>query len=315
MFAVFLLLLILSVLGCAGALRRWLPKAWPACALLGALVAAAALLGKPGQIAEAPVPVLIAALASAALAALVAWLFFCRQLPRRRKMRFLYHGAFVIFAFGLAALFPFRVFWGRGAPPAASRELSRAHLGLARRFGLRELNVRVLGGRAPAACVTSFSGDSARVIVSSGLNEMLEPEEMGFVIAHELSHHSLRHYPVRVGLAAAALLAYFLAAWLIGRRRDADDDSPPDWKDELEIFLRRLPLYLAAGILAAIGPLAICRAQETEADLYAVAISGDANAGRSALEKLARRLPSRRRNPLEFLSTHPDLEGRIARLR
>ncbi|MHC4916075.1 MAG: M48 family metallopeptidase [Planctomycetota bacterium] len=315
MVGIVLLMLILSALAWLGALRRWPPRAWPACWMIGALIALAALLGKLRALRNSPVPVILAACAAAALAGLVAWLFFARLVPKRRPMRFLYHAAFLIFAFAIAALFPFSIAWQRGVPPEASRKLSEAHRPLAGKFGLRELNVQVLDTRGLAACVTSFSGDSANVVVSSGLVDALEPEEMGFVIAHELSHHKLKHYPARMGLAGGALLVYFLAVWLVLPRKKTDDDPPSDWRRELDLFLRWTPLHLLAGLLAALGPLALCRAQETEADLHAVEVTGDAGAARAALEKLASELPDRRRNPLELLSTHPGLDKRIAHLR
>jgi Zn-dependent protease with chaperone function len=317
MAGVFLLLVALSALAWLGGLRRWSPRPWILCAILGGLVGIAVLPAAGRELQAAPLPVILVACFGAMLAGCVAWLFFCRLLPARRKMRFFYHGAFVIVLGGIGVLFPFRGLWQERLSPADNQQLSETHRGIAGKFGLQKLNISVLGGQFPTAYVTSFSGDAASIVVSSSLNDMLKAEEMQFVIAHELSHHQLKHYPARVLLAVAALLFYFLATWLMLRRRDPKDPAEgpdSDGGQELEIFLRRVPMYLLVGVLAALGPLAYCRAQETEADLLAVKITGNARAARATLEKLAQELPSRRHNRFQILSLHPCLQERIERV-
>ncbi len=315
MIAVVALLVGLSALAWLGVLRRWSPNGWLLCTLFGCLVAIAVLLASLGALLESPIAVTLATCGTTVPVGLLAGLFFYRLLPARSAMRFFYHGAFAIFLGGIAILFPFNALWQKRLPPEANGKLSERYQGLATKFGLKRLSISIRGERAPMACVTSFSGDSASIVVSSGLNDMLAPEEMRFVIAHELAHHQLKHYPVRIMLAVTALAFYFLVAWLTMWRRDASDDSEPDGRREVDLFLRRAPLYLLMGLLAALGPLAYCRAQEAEADLKAAELTGSPEAGRAALEKLARALPGRRLNPLECLSSHPCLQKRIDCLR
>jgi Zn-dependent protease with chaperone function len=249
------------------------------------------------------------------LIGLVMGLFFFRLILKRRFMRFLYHGAFLIFLIGIAILFPFRAVWSSQPPPEIGQELSREHQLLAKSFGLQRLDISIRSSQFPMAHVTSFSGDSASILVSSGLNDMLEPDEMGFVIAHELTHHKLKHYPIRMLLAVGVLLFYFLITWLIMRRKDSSNGPDSSGQDEIGFFLRRIPLYFLVGLVISLAPLGQCRVQETKADLYAIKVTGNAEAGRSALEKLAQAVPSRRHDPFEFFSLHPCLEKRIKRLR
>ena len=298
-----------------GILRRLSANRWVFCFLLGALVSTAVFIVSMLKSPDPLLPVILAACGTMLLVGLVTVLFFFRLIPKRRPMRFLYHGAFLIFLIGIAVLFPFRVVWSSQTPPEIGQELSRAHQTLAKSFGLQKLNIFIQGSRFPMAQVTSFSEDSANILVSAGLNDMLDHDEMAFVIAHELTHNKLKHYPVRMLLGAGVLLFYFLITWLIIRRKDSSDGTDSSGQDEIGLFLRRIPMYFLVGLLVSLGPLGQCRVQEIKADLYAVKITGNAEAGRSALEKLAQAVPSRRYDTFELFSMHPCLEKRIERLR
>jgi Zn-dependent protease with chaperone function len=315
MAAVLIALLALSALAWTGFLRRGDPHGWIACLVFGFPVALAVFLASRIGTAEPLLPVLVVAVGTGAILALAARLFLGRLALARPSWRFLYHGALLVLTAAVAAFFPFRTFRAERIPTGPPPDLSARHHALASRFGLNALNVTVHPSSRPGAQVTSFTGDAATITVTRGLAELFDRDEMDFALAHELSHHALKHYPLRVGLAAVGLLFYFIAsAWLLRRRR-APPDADPSCARETETFLRWIPVHLTLVLAASLGPLAYCRAQEAEADRKAVEVTGNPAAARSALEKLAAAVPDRREDPLEFLAVHPDIAKRMRLLK
>ncbi len=314
MTAAILYLLLCGLLARAGLPGRWKGRDRLQSLLFGGGLAAGLLLSglfPP----EDPLPgLLVVTGIVGAVHSGAARLLLFRLLPGRRAYRFLYHGALLLLALGTAFLFPFREFWPGRPPAAAGQAMAENREGLAAKFGLKRLEVSVGPGDFPSAIVTSFTGEQARIVVSRGLVDLFDPAEMDFAVAHELSHHRRRDFPLRLAVIAAALTVFFLVVRMRWRRRDAGGAAEAAPENELEVFLVRTPLLLLLLFVAALGPLAFCRAQETSADREAVRITGNRPAAQSALEKLARRAPAHRRPFLEFLETHPGLDTRMKEL-
>jgi heat shock protein HtpX len=172
--------------------------------------------------------------------------------------------------------------------------------------------------RQPNSWIVATGRDRARLHLTQGLVDRLEPRELEAVIAHELSHLAHRDAIVMtvVGGPGAALLAGGSA--LAGR-----------W-----IWPLQLGGLVAAAIgwVATLGTRALSRYREFAADAGAVALTGHPAVLASALMKVSdgvHALPTRdlraaaARDAFHLLpvarerrvtATHPSLKARIARL-
>lgn len=182
----------------------------------------------------------------------------------------------------------------------------------------------------PNAFATGRNPQRAVVCVTRGILEVLDPQELRGVLAHELSH--VRNRDILIGSVAAALamVVTFLARMVMwgslffgGRDREGGN------------ILGVLAMAILAPIAALLLQMAISRSREYEADRTGAAIIGDGEPLARALEKIdayARRVPmdvdpaqasayivnpltGRRVNFAQLFSTHPPTEERVARLR
>jgi len=185
----------------------------------------------------------------------------------------------------------------------------------------------------PNAFATGRNPQHAAIAVSSGLLDILTPEEIKGVLAHEMSHIKDRDIliaTVAATLAAAITFLARMAQWAAmfgGGDRDRREGGNP-------IALAGLLLMaILAPIAALLVQMAISRSREYLADSQGAKISGNplflANALRK-LETAGRRFPLRTANPatshlfivqpfsakglFNLFSTHPPMEERIARL-
>jgi heat shock protein HtpX len=193
--------------------------------------------------------------------------------------------------------------------------LSPRYNEVAREFGLKKVELTVVISALPMARVVSFTGTVARVNVTNRLLEILNEDEMVFVIAHELSHHRDHHYLVRLVVGAGALAVYLIGLWWITRRLSPAGDAPPEGGGELGLFLRLLPVNIALAAVMTLPLCAFCRWQEIEADRAAVSVTEGAVAAIGALEKLERTVPGFVRTEFTLFSTHPSTQRRIRAIR
>jgi len=155
-------------------------------------------------------------------------------------------------------------------------------------------------------------GNTRRIIVSDTLLENFSGEEIEVIMAHELCHHVKNHIWQGLALQSALTFAGFYVAHVIlpplsidlGFRNVAD--------------VANFPLFalVISGVSLLILPLVnyFSRHLETEADLYALDITGDALAFVSSMEKLAEiNLADKSPNKIiEFIFySHPCVEDRI----
>lgn len=203
---------------------------------------------------------------------------------------------------------------------------------LAARAELPMPRVYVLPSAQPNAFATGRSPSHSAVAASTGLLEMLQPEEVAGVIAHELAHIKNRDtltmtLAATIGGAISMMAQWLQFSMLFGGRDDRQ--SPFGW-------IGVLAAAIVAPLAAMLVQMAISRSREYQADRLGALICGNPIWLASALDKIGRRargivydeaeaIPAAAHlfiaNPLSgrgfdnWFSTHPSMENRIAELR
>ena len=183
---------------------------------------------------------------------------------------------------------------------------------------------------SPNAFATGRNPQHATVAVTTGIRRILNREELGGVLAHEMAHVGNRDTLIMAVVAtiagAISMLAFMAQMSAIfggfGGGRDRGGNM-------IGLLVIAVVMPLAAGLVRA----AISRTREFQADASGARTSGNAHALASALEKLemgtqARPMqvaegashlfivnPLRGRSMASLFSTHPPIEERVRRLR
>ena len=194
--------------------------------------------------------------------------------------------------------------------------------------------VYIVNSGAPNAFATGRNPSHAAVAVTTGLMNTLDYEEIGGVLAHELSH--VKHRDTLISTVAAAMAGVIstianIAQWaaIFGAGRSDDDDNGG--------FLGLIVTVVIAPVAAALIQMAISRSREYDADKSGGEICGDPNALANALEKIEyyslhgpmlahtttatahmciiNPLAGSKQTFVNLFSTHPPTKERIARLR
>ena len=211
----------------------------------------------------------------------------------------------------------------------------------ASRAGLPMPKVYEITSDSPNAFATGRNPEHATVAVTTGIRQILNREELGGVLAHEMAHVGNRDTLIMSVVATMAMTIMILATvakWgaimgmmFGGRGRD----------NNIGAIIGTLVVAMIAGIAATMIRSAISRTREFQADATGAQTSGDPFALASALEKLE--IGSRARpmkvaegashlfivNPLNeekkqrgnlfsmanLFSTHPPMAERVRRLR
>ena len=206
---------------------------------------------------------------------------------------------------------------------------------LAQKAELPMPKVCVIQSATPNAFATGRNPEHAAVAVTTGIMEVLDYDELGGVLAHELSH--VKHRDTLISTVAASIAGVIstighIAQWAAifggGRSSSRDDNGGA---------LGLLFTIIVAPFAAMMIQLAISRSREYEADRSGGEICGNPLSLASALEKLDY-ASSRMRplagattstahmcivNPLKganvtfssLFSTHPSTQDRVARLK
>jgi heat shock protein HtpX len=203
---------------------------------------------------------------------------------------------------------------------------------LARRAELPMPRVYVMNNPQPNAFATGRNPQNAAVCASTGLLEMLTPEEVAGVMAHELAH--VKNYDTltmavaaTIGGAISMAAQYLQFSTLFGGHRD-NNSSSIGW-------IGALVAMIVAPFAAMLVQMAVSRSREYQADRLGAMICGEPLALASALQKIQGYAHQIRNDPAEaapatahlfiinpltgegmdnLFSTHPNTENRIAEL-
>lgn len=179
----------------------------------------------------------------------------------------------------------------------------------------------------PNAFATGRNPSKAVVCFTQGLLQLVTPEELEGVTAHELAHIKHRHMlvsTVAATMAGAIGILASIARWGVIFGGGRDDDNNP---------IALIVMAIVAPIAAAIVQFAISRQNEFMADRTAAEITGNPMGLAHALQRLeatAHRIPMKVNpagaqlaivNPLaggkgmiSLFRTHPPTEDRVAKL-
>jgi Zn-dependent protease with chaperone function len=199
------------------------------------------------------------------------------------------------------------------------RALERRILTLADRAGIPHSRVfqvnKSVDTRTINAYVTGL-GATKRIVLWDTILDRLEPDQIAFVVAHEIGHFVLRHVLALIVLVTAlALVSLYLihrvAGGLIGRyghrfrfHELSDPASLP-----LLVVLGSLVSFVATPVM-----LAFTRHQEHEADRFALELTRDNRAAANAFVSLqVENLSVPRPGPIYMLwrGSHPALGDRV----
>ena len=185
---------------------------------------------------------------------------------------------------------------------------------------------------SPNAFATGRSPNNAAVAVTTGIRRILNREELGAVLAHEMAHVGNRDtliMGVVATIAGAISMLAFMAqiAAIFGGLGGSDDDD-----DRGSNIFGMLILAIIMPIAAALVRAAISRTREFQADATGAHTCGNPLALASALQKLERGSevrpmkvaegashlfivnPLSGKNLASLFSTHPPTEERVRRL-
>ncbi len=203
---------------------------------------------------------------------------------------------------------------------------------LARRAELPMPRVYVIDNPQPNAFATGRSPARSAVAASTGLLDMLSPEEVAGVMAHELAHIKNRDtltmtVAATIGGAISMLAQYMQFGILFGSNRNSNHGGLG--------WVGALIAMIAAPFAATLVQMAISRSREYQADRMGAMIAGNPIWLASALAKInqyarrirnepAEQVPAMAHlfiiNPLNgrgvdsWFTTHPSTENRIAEL-
>lgn len=233
-------------------------------------------------------------------------------------------GGMNIFAYFFSDKIAIASMRGREVTAENGGDLYRLVDTLRRRAGLPMPRVYLTPQRAPNAFATGRSPQRSAVAVTQGALDLLGPDELAGVLAHELAH--IKHRDTLISTIAATMsgVLAFLAQWglLLGGGRN---NSNP-----LAAFF----VVILGAVGAAVIKAAISRSREFAADAEGARIAGTPAGLMSALMKLEsanRRIPMQNPNPAQnnlfivepmlgdslgrLFATHPPTEKRLEALR
>jgi heat shock protein HtpX len=202
---------------------------------------------------------------------------------------------------------------------------------LASRAGLPRPRIYLMDNPQPNAFATGRNPEHAAVAATTGLLNMLSPEELAGVVSHELAHiknHDTLLMTVTATIAGAISMLAQFGMFFGGGHRGGDGHGGIG-------AIGTLAMIVLAPLAAMLVQMAISRTREYAADDMGARISGNPESLASALAKIdvaAREIenvPAEQNpatahlfivNPLSgermdnLFSTHPSTENRIAAL-
>jgi len=227
-----------------------------------------------------------------------------------------------------------RMYRAQPVTPDQAPDLYAMVADLAQKAGLPMPRVYIIPNGSPNAFATGRDPQHAVVAVTQGLLQLLKPEEIKGVLAHELAH--VRNRDILIGsiaatMAGAIMVLASMARWaaIFGGGRHNDDEGGTGG-------LGLIMMSLLAPFAAMLIQMAVSRSREYQADATAAGYIGSGEGLANALAKLesySKQRPMQANpstahmfivNPLRgsgmsgvmhLFSTHPPIAQRIARLR
>ncbi len=195
--------------------------------------------------------------------------------------------------------------------------------------GIPKPKICIIPDQSPNAFATGRNPEHGVVAVTEGIMQLLTPQELRGVIAHEIAHIAHRDILLQTiaGVLASAITS--IASWLqwsaiLGGNNDEEGGSNP---------IAAILLAFLAPVAASLIQMAISRTREYHADAGGASFCQDPLALASALNKISnysKQIPMNNANPAtenmfiisplagskmaSLFSTHPPTEERIARL-
>ena len=196
--------------------------------------------------------------------------------------------------------------------------------------GLPMPKVYEIDSDSPNAFATGRSPNHATVAVTTGIRRILNREELGGVLAHEMAHVGNRDTLI---MAVVATIAGAISMLAFMAQMSAIFGGMGGGRDRGGNIIGLLVIAIVMPMAAALVRSAISRTREYQADATGARTSGNSYALASALEKLEMGVESRPMkvaegashlfivNPLSgrsmasLFSTHPPIAERVRRLR
>jgi STE24 endopeptidase len=182
---------------------------------------------------------------------------------------------------------------------------------LASRFGVGDAEILRMDMSRQTKKANAFVagiGSTHRIVLGDTLIDAFEPDEITFVVAHELGHYVSRDTWRMIALAEA-VTATLLGLVAAGLRKDTSPQS---------VRLLRIAAWLGAGMLVVRPAInAFSRSREWAADTFALATTLDAQSGAAAFRRLRDQNLAEEDPPAWyewFFGSHPSLGKRIAAL-
>ncbi|WP_319469478.1 zinc metalloprotease HtpX [uncultured Pseudodesulfovibrio sp.] len=246
----------------------------------------------------------------------------------------------LFFAFGLAMLMNVGSYWysdkivlkmykARELSPGDAPHIHAVVEEMSRAAGIPKPRLVLIPQDAPNAFATGRNPENAVVAVTRGIVNILNPDELKGVLAHELGHIANRDILIQTIAAVLAGAIVFIANMLqwtaiFGIGSDDEEGGNP---------IAALAMAFLAPVAAGLIQMAISRSREYLADSTGARLAGNPLHLAGALGKLdsaAKQVPMqgspatenmfivnpfRGRGAASLFATHPPIEDRIARLR
>ncbi|WP_295637534.1 zinc metalloprotease HtpX [uncultured Mailhella sp.] len=199
---------------------------------------------------------------------------------------------------------------------------------LARRAGVPKPRLFIVPQEAPNAFATGRDPEHGVIAVTQGIMQLLPPEQLRGVLAHEMAHIAHRDILIQTvaGVIASAITAIanmLQFSMIFGGARDEEGNSNP---------LAAIAMMILGPLAATLIQMAISRRREYMADASGAEYCADPMALAGALNNLdaySRHIPMQANPATEnmfivspltgdtmrrMFSTHPPMEERIANL-
>ena len=249
-------------------------------------------------------------------------------------------GMFIAFAIAIAMNFfsywfsdkiVLKMYGAKEVSQSEAPELYSMVRTLATRANLPMPKVCIVPSDQPNAFATGRNPENAAVAVTEGIMRLLNREELGGVIGHELAH--IKNRDILIGTIAATIAGAISMIANIAQFSMLFGGGRSDNEEEGQNPIAALVSIIIAPIAAMLIQMAISRAREYMADEEGARIAGNPRYLSTALRKLhvaSQQIPMAATpatahmfivSPLSgggallsLFSTHPPMEKRIARL-